>query len=65
MEAPSFIAHHFEVTFIQLGVQAAESCTRRQPSKWKMVDNYLEFWEPRLPDFKEDIDSFICISREA
>jgi len=62
---PSFIIPHFEFPFIQLGVQAVESCTRRQPSKWRMTDNYLEFWEPSLPNFKEAIGSFICISRYA
>jgi len=47
-ESHSFIAPHFEFLFIQLGVQAAKSCTRRQSSKWKMIDSYLEFWEPSL-----------------
>jgi len=64
-ECPSFIAPHFEFPFIQLGIQAAESCTRRQPTKWKMIDSYLEFWEPSVLNLKEAIGSFICISREA
>jgi len=29
-----------------------------------MTDDYLKFWEPSLPNFKEAIGSFICISRE-
>ena len=65
MESPSFIAPDFEFPFIQLRVQATESCTRKQRSKWKMIDSYLKFWEPSLPDFKEAIRSFRCISREA
>jgi len=65
MEPPSYITPHFEFPFIQLGVQGAESHTRRQSSKEKMIESYLEFWEPSLPDFKEAIGSFRCISREA
>jgi len=65
MESPSFITPHFEFPFIQLRVQAAKSYTRRQPSKWRMTNDYLEFWEPSLPDFKEDVGSFIFISIEA
>jgi len=64
-EYPSFITPHFEFPFIQLGVQAAKSCTRRHPSKWRMTDDYLKFWDPSLPDFKEVVGSFICISRKA
>ena len=63
---PSFITPHFEFPFIQLQTyNATKSCTRRQPSKWRMIDSYLEFWEPSPPDFKETIDSFRCICREA
>jgi len=64
-ESPSFITPHFEFPFIQLGVQAAKSCTRRQLSKWRMTDDYLEFWESSLPNFKGVVGSFICISIEA
>jgi len=64
-ESPSFISPHFEFPFIHLGVQAVESCTRRQPSKWKMIDNYLKFWEPSLPYFKEVVGRFRGISRDA
>ena len=64
-ESPSFITPHFELPFIHLRVQAAKSCIIRQTSKWRMIDDYLEFWEPSLPNFKNFIGSLICISREA
>jgi len=64
-KSPSFVTPHYEFPFIHLEVQAAEACTMRQPSKWRMTDDYLEFWEPSLPDFMEFVGSFICISREA
>jgi len=64
-ESLSFITPHFEFPFIQLGVQAVESCTRRQSSKWRMTDDYLEFLYPSLLDFKEALGSFIFISRGA
>jgi len=65
VESLSFITPHFEFPFIQLEAQEAESCTRRQSSKWRMTNDYLELWEPSLPDFKEVVGSFIYISREA
>jgi len=65
MESASFITPHFKFPFIQLGVQAIKSCTRRQSSKWRITDDYLEFWETSLSDFKEVVGSFICISRGA
>lgn len=43
----------------------ANQCTKRQSSKWRIIDDYLEFWEPTLPDFKEVVGSSSCISIEA
>jgi len=64
-ESLSFTTPHFEFPFIQLRAQASESCNRRQLSKWRMTDSYLEFLEPSLHDFKEVVDSLKFISREA